>query len=123
MPPAEREGWGGGSARPTKGGFEGADYILGQLADGVKRKRVGLRPEGRAPMRAGVPLFDAETGGTQIGEVTSGGFGPTVGGPVAMGYVATDFAGEGTRLWGEVRGKRMAVDVAALPFVPAGFKR
>ena len=68
-------------------------------------------------------LFDAETGGTQIGEVTSGGFGPTVGGPVAMGYVATDFAGEGTRLWGEVRGKRMAVDVAALPFVPAGFKR
>ncbi|AUC53416.1 glycine cleavage system protein T [Sagittula sp. P11] len=115
--------WAMGKRRKTEGGFEGADYILGQLADGVKRKRVGLRPEGRAPMRSGVPLFDAETGGTQIGEVTSGGFGPTVGGPVAMGYVATDFAGEGTRLWGEVRGKRMAVDVAALPFVPAGFKR
>lgn len=105
------------------GGFPGADVVLEAFANGVARKRVGLRPEGRAPMREGVPLFDAHEGGAQIGAVTSGGFGPTVEGPVAMGYVTIEHAEVGTRIWGEVRGKRLAVDVAALPFVPANFKR
>ncbi|WP_300010162.1 glycine cleavage system aminomethyltransferase GcvT [uncultured Roseobacter sp.] len=105
------------------GGFPGADVVLDAFANGVARKRVGLRPEGRAPMREGVQLFDAKECGAQIGTVTSGGFGPTVEGPVAMGYVTTEHAEVGTRIWGEVRGKRLAVDVAALPFVPANFKR
>ncbi|GAA4227646.1 aminomethyltransferase [Sagittula marina] len=115
--------WAMGKRRRAEGGFIGADIVQAQLADGVARKRVGLRPEGRAPMRAGVLLFDAAEGGAQVGEVTSGGFGPTVGGPVAMGYVAVESAATDTRLWGEVRGKRMAVDVVSLPFVPNGFKR
>ncbi len=106
-----------------EGGFPGAGRILDEIANGAVRHRVGLKPEGRAPMRTGVPLFDAETGGAQVGEVTSGTFGPTVGAPVAMGYVADASARRGTRLWGEVRGKRMAVEVSDLPFVPAGFKR
>ena len=110
-----------GGAR--EGGFLGADVILGQMAEGAQRKRVGLRPEGRAPMREGVPLFAEETGGAQIGEITSGGFGPTVGGPVAMGYLPTDMAKEGTRVFGELRGKRLPLVVTPLPFVAANFKR
>lgn len=105
------------------GGFPGAEAITQALETGVARKRVGLKPDGRAPMREGVPLFDAAEGGTQIGSVTSGSFGPTIGGPVAMGYVATKHAKEGTTLWGDVRGKRLTVSVAKLPFVAANFKR
>lgn len=105
------------------GGFPGADVIAGHLANGAGKKRVGLRPEGRAPMREGVVLFDAADGGTQVGEITSGGFGPTIGGPVAMGYVSTELSKVDTPLWGEVRGKRMPVTVAKLPFVAANFKR
>ena len=105
------------------GGYPGADVIQTAFDDGVDRKRVGLAPEGRAPMRDGTPLFDAATGGTQVGEVTSGSFGPTVGGPVAMGYVSEAQAGIDTMLWGEVRGKRLPVTVAKLPFVAANFKR
>ena len=105
------------------GGFPGAERILGELAGGTARRRVGLRPEGRAPMREGTALFDAPEGGAQVGHVTSGGFGPTVGGPVAMGYVTTAHATDKTALYGEVRGKRMPVTVTPLPHVPAGFKR
>ena len=105
------------------GGFPGAEVILGQMAEGAGRKRVGLRPEGRAPMREGVPLFAAETGGEQIGQITSGSFGPTVGGPVAMGYLPAEMASEGTRVFGELRGKRLPLAVAPLPFVAANFKR
>ncbi|WP_299653802.1 glycine cleavage system aminomethyltransferase GcvT [uncultured Tateyamaria sp.] len=105
------------------GGFPGADQILHQIEDGVTRKRVGLLPEGRAPMREGVPLFDAEDSEEPIGTITSGSFGPTVGGPVAMGYVPTEYAKTGTTLYGELRGKRMPVTVAKLPFTPANFKR
>lgn len=105
------------------GGYPGADVIQTAFDDGGGRKRVGLAPEGRAPMRDGTPLFDAATGGTQVGEVTSGSFGPTVGGPVAMGYVSEAQAGIDTMLWGEVRGKRLPVTVAKLPFVAANFKR
>jgi len=105
------------------GGYPGADVVQAAFDDGVGRKRVGLAPEGRAPMRDGTPLFDAATGGTQVGEVTSGSFGPTVGGPVAMGYVSEAQAAIDTMLWGEVRGKRLPVTVAKLPFVAANFKR
>ena len=105
------------------GGFPGAEAVLAQMADGAPRKRVGLRPEGRAPMREGVELYAAETGGAAIGRITSGGFGPTVGGPVAMGYVLTDLAAPGTTVFGELRGKRLPLSVAALPFVAANFKR
>ncbi|SMP23124.1 glycine cleavage system aminomethyltransferase GcvT [Shimia sagamensis] len=105
------------------GGFPGADRIFGDLAEGVARKRVGLAPQGRAPMRAGTQLFAAAEGGEPIGEVTSGGFGPTYEGPVAMGYVGTAQAVVGTEIFGEVRGKRMPVTVAKMPLVPANFKR
>ncbi|NNK15707.1 MAG: glycine cleavage system aminomethyltransferase GcvT [Sulfitobacter sp.] len=105
------------------GGFPGADVVTAALEGGVTRKRVGLLPEGRAPMREGVLIFDASEGGNEIGVVTSGGFGPTVGGPVAMGYVATAHSTIGTALWGEVRGKRLPLSVAKLPFVAANFKR
>ena len=106
-----------------EGGFPGAGLILDQLENGVSRLRVGLRPEGRAPMRGGTPLFAAETGGEPIGRVTSGGFGPTVGAPVAMGYVPASHSAPGTTLYGELRGKRLAVTVADLPFTPTRFKR
>jgi aminomethyltransferase len=105
------------------GGFPGAAQVLTQLADGPARKRVGLRPDGRAPMREGVPLFAAAQGGDAIGTITSGGFGPTVGGPIAMGYLPADLATAGTRVFGELRGKRLPLTVTALPFVAAGFKR
>ena len=110
-----------GGAR--EGGFPGADVILPALDEGAGRHRVGLRPEGRAPMRQGVPLFATEDSDTQIGFVTSGGFGPSVGGPVAMGIVADTLHTPGTTLYGELRGKRLPVTVASLPFVPANFKR
>ena len=105
------------------GGFPGAGVILQQLADGAPRKRVGLLPEGRAPMREGVAIFDAAEGGNDVGTVTSGGFGPTVGGPVAMGYVTAEHAKVDTALWGEVRGKRLPLTVTKMPFVAANFKR
>ena len=106
-----------------EGGFPGADRILAELNDGASRARVGLLPEGRAPMRAGTEIYADETSDTSIGQVTSGAFGPTIGAPMSMGYVATDHAAVGTKLFGDVRGKRMAVSVAAMPFTPANFKR
>lgn len=120
-------GWAIQKARRTggarAGGFPGAQEVLAQLADGPGRRRVGLRPEGRAPMREGVELFAQPEGGAPVGQITSGGFGPTVGGPVAMGYVPANLSGEGTRLYGELRGKRLPVTVTKLPFVAARFKR
>jgi aminomethyltransferase len=119
--------WSIGAARRAKGarpgGFPGSEIIQGQLAAGAQRRRVGLKPEGRAPVRAGAPLYRAENGGEPIGTVTSGGFGATVGAPVAMGYVDAALAEVGTTLFAEVRGKRLPVSVAALPFVPARYKR
>ena len=106
-----------------EGGFPGADVILRQLADGPMRRRVGLLPEGRAPVREGAALFLGDEVGEAVGSVTSGGFGPTLGGPVAMGYVPAGLAVNGQRLFAEVRGKRLPVVVAATPFTPANFKR
>ena len=102
------------------GGFPGAGRILAELADGPSRVRVGLRPEGRAPMREDTALF---AGDIAVGKVTSGGFGPSLNAAIAMGYVAAEHATIGTRLDGEVRGKRMAVTVAAMPFQPTTYKR
>ncbi len=104
-----------------EGGFPGAVRILKELAEGPERLRVGLQPEGRAPMREGVELFAED--GTPVGRVTSGGFGPSVNGPIAMGYVARAHAGTGTRLVGEVRGKRLPVTVCDLTFQPTTYKR
>ena len=105
------------------GGFPGAERILDELTGGAEKKRVGLRPQGRAPMREGVLIFADETGDTPIGAVTSGGFGPTVQGPVAMGYVPTEVATAQTIVFGEVRGKRLPVEIVSLPFTAANFKR
>lgn len=105
------------------GGFPGAERVLSALASGPDRRRVGLRPEGRLPVRAGAPLFADADDDDAIGAVTSGGFGPSVGGPVAMGYCPAAHADVGTRLFAEVRGQRVPVAVATLPFVAAGFKR
>jgi aminomethyltransferase len=105
------------------GGFPGAGVILSQLDTAAPRARVGLRPEGRAPMREGTLLWDAAEGGAQVGHITSGGFGPSVGAPIAMGYVPAELAADGTNLWGELRGKRLPVTVCALPFRPSTYKR
>ena len=103
------------------GGFPGEARILQELAEGAERRRVGLRPDGRAPMREAVEIFAADA--TPVGHVTSGGFGPSVAAPIAMGYVATAYAGLGTLLDGDVRGKRLPVKVAAMPFHPTNYKR
>lgn len=110
-----------GGAR--EGGFPGADVILAQLENGAARRRVGLRPDGRAPVRGGAPLFSSPEGGSPVGTVTSGGFGPSLDAPVAMGTVETPLATTGTPLFAEVRGKRLSVTVAPLPFVPHTYKR
>lgn len=116
--------WSIGKARRTggdrAGGFPGAERVLRQLELGVRRLRVGLRPEGRAPMRGGTALSAAQG---HVGHVTSGGFGPSVQAPVAMGYVDATLAAPGTVLLGEVRGKALPVAVASLPFVPSSYKR
>ncbi|WP_323021631.1 glycine cleavage system aminomethyltransferase GcvT [Pararhodobacter sp.] len=108
--------------RRTEGGFPGADRIQRELAEGPSRKRVGLLPEGRAPMREGTALFDSETAETPIGTITSGGFGPSLQAPIAMGYVPAALAQPDTRLWGEVRGKRLPVRVAKTPFRPSTYR-
>ncbi|WP_435103008.1 glycine cleavage system aminomethyltransferase GcvT [Arhodomonas sp. AD133] len=104
-----------------EGGYPGADVIARQLEEGISRCRVGLRPEGRAPVREGAELRDGN--GETIGTVTSGGFGPSVGAPVAMGYVATEFAEEGARLVAIVRGREIPVVVANPPFVEPNYHR
>jgi len=105
------------------GGFPGDDVILAQLGTATARKRVGILPEGRAPMRAGTVLFADEASAEPIGHVTSGGFGPSVGRPVSMGYVTAAHASPGTRIFADIRGKRMAADVAAMPFITPTYKR
>ena len=111
----------GGGAR--EGGFPGAEIILGQLEHGAPRHRVGLRPEGRAPVRAGAPLFAAEDASVQVGMVTSGGFGPSLNAPIAMGYLPAVLAVPGTRVFAELRGKRLPAIVTPLPFIVPKYKR
>lgn len=105
------------------GGFLGAVTILDQLENGAKRSRIGLRPEGRMPIRADAPLFAEETDGDPVGRVTSGSFGPTIDAPVAMGYLPASMAAEGTRVFAEVRGSRLPATVTALPFIETHYKR
>jgi aminomethyltransferase len=106
-----------------EGGFPGAETILGQLERGAPRNRVGLRPEGRALLRAGAPLFAAEDASAQIDKVTSGGFCPSLNAPIAMGYLPTSLAVPGTAVFAELRGKRLPVAVTALPFTVPKYKR
>jgi aminomethyltransferase len=113
--------WSIGKRRRTAGGFPGAGVVQRQIAEGVKRRRVGLRPKGRAPVREQVKLLDMS--GFQIGEVTSGGFGPSVGGPVAMGYVAAEFAKVGTPVKAEVRGNALEASIVRMPFVEQRYYR
>lgn len=108
------------------GGFPGADIILPQMTPlhssaGIARRRVGLLPRGRAPVREGAPLLDA--GLNTVGFVTSGGFSPSLGHPVSMGYVKTEHAAAGSELLAQVRNKRLPVAVGKLPFVAANFYR
>ncbi len=116
-----RLAWSISKRRRAEGGFPGAARIQRELRDGPARKRVGILPEGPAPAREGAVIH--APGGGEIGVVTSGGFGPTFGGPVAMGYVTSEFAATGTKLDLMVRGKARPATIAAMPFVPANFYR
>jgi len=105
------------------GGFPGAETILAHFQEGAARRRVGLRPEGRAPVREGAGLFADATAAEPIGKVTSGGFGPSLNAPVAMGYLPMRLSAVGTQVFAEVRGQRLPLLVAAMPFVPNTYKR
>jgi aminomethyltransferase len=111
------------NAGARAGGFPGASRILAELQDGTTRRRVGLKPEGKAPVRDHAKLYADDQGKDEIGEVTSGGFGPSVEGPVAMGYVPPSHAAVGTRIYAEVRGRYLPVTVSALPFITPTYKR
>ncbi len=110
-----------GGAR--EGGFPGAARILDELENGAPRRRVGILPEGRAPMREGTALFADTEGGEAIGAVTSGAYGPSIARPMAMGYVGSEHAVDGTRIMGEVRGKRLPAVVSPMPFRSSNYKR
>jgi len=113
--------WALGKDRREAGDFPGSDRIMKELAEGPARKRVGIKPLTRAPAREGTEIVDQQ--GSKIGVITSGGFGPSFGGPVAMGYLASSHAGEGTKVGLLVRGKTLEAEVAALPFVKQDYKR
>ena len=114
-------GWSIGKRRRQEGGYPGADVVARQLGEGVARKRVGIRPDGRQPAREHTEVHDQN--GELIGEITSGGFGPSIGAPVAMGYLASAHASTGAALGLVVRGKTLAARVAKLPFVPQRYHR
>lgn len=105
------------------GGFPGAARILAEWDNGATRRRVGILPDGRAPMRQGTELFANEHGGAPIGTVTSGAFGPSIQRPMSMGYVGIEHAADGTHIFGDVRGKRLPAVVTPLPFRAANYKR
>ena len=104
------------------GGYPGADVIAAQIEGGAPRKRIGLLPEGRAPMRAGTEVFAAEIGGKRVGVVTSGGFAPSLGAPVALALIEAGIADDAA-LWGEVRGRRLPVASTRPPFVAHRYHR
>jgi len=113
--------WSIARRRREEGGFPGAETLRKQLAEGVTRRRVGLLPDGKAPAREGTEIHDGA--GVRVGTITSGGFGPSVGGPIAMGYVATSHAKAGTDLDLLVRGKARPAKVAKMPFVTKRFHK
>ena len=107
--------------RKAEGGFAGSLRILAELQNGAAQKRVGLLVEGRQPVREGALILDSE--GSEIGRVTSGGHSPSLGRPIAMGYVATALAEPGTALTLEQRGKLFQATVTPMPFVPHRYHR
>lgn len=110
--------------RRSEGGFPGAERIMREIAEGPQRKWVGLKLEGRLPAREGAQVFAGpEHGGPKVGIVTSGGFSPTLGQPVALAYVASAYAAPGTSLEVEVRGKRLSATISPTPFVPHRYYR
>jgi aminomethyltransferase len=113
--------WSISKRRREEGGFVGDAVVQRQIAEGPERLRVGIVPEGRAPAREGTEVLAKD--GTVIGTVTSGGFGPSFDGPVAMGYVRADHAGAGTAVDLMVRGTPRAARIAAMPFVPQRYHR
>lgn len=104
------------------GGFPGAARILKELADGPVRRRAGLRPEGRAPMREGTVVYAGAEGGEPIGTITSGGYGPSIEAPMAMAYLPAALR-DGDTVYGDVRGKRLPATIAPMPFHPTAYKR
>jgi aminomethyltransferase len=106
--------------RRSEGGFPGAERIIREINEGTARKWVGLKLEGRLPAREGAEVFAGEA---HVGTVTSGGFSPTLGAPIAMAYVASEHAATGTALEVEVRGRRLAATVTPTPFVPHRYHR
>ena len=125
-PAAAGLGWAVPKVRRTggarAGGFPGASVILPELARGAATRRIGLRPEGRAPLREGVAIFAAPEGGAAIGHVSSGGFGPSVGAPVAMARLPAEIA-PGATVFAELRGRRLPATVTDLPFITPSYKR
>jgi aminomethyltransferase len=113
--------WVIGKRRRAEGGYPGHAVVADQLANGPRRRRVGILPEGRQPAREGTALNDAA--GNPVGTITSGGFGPSFGGPVAMGYVDAAHAKDGTALQAIVRGQPRPAAVAPMPFVPHRYYR
>lgn len=113
-------GWAISPRRRLEGGFPGSDRIRLQIDHGPPRRRIGLALEGRQPAREGVEI--ATPAGLPLGHITSGGFSPTLGRPIAMGYVAADHASEGTPLMAHVRGKFLPAKVTRLPFVPHRYR-
>ncbi|MGC3939652.1 glycine cleavage system aminomethyltransferase GcvT [Roseobacter sp. EG26] len=107
--------------RKEEGGFPGAGRVQRELAEGADKKLVGIKPEGRAPARQGVEIQSAA--GNTIGQITSGGFGPTVGGPVAMGYVSKGHGTAGEKINLIIRGKAQPAEIVSLPFVQQNYKR
>jgi aminomethyltransferase len=119
--------WAIGKARreggARAGGFAGAELVLAQINRGAPRRRVGLKPEGRAPVRGGAALFAAADDAQPIGTVSSGGFAVSLGAPIAMGYVPSALAKPGERVFAELRGARQPMQISELPFVPLRYKR
>jgi glycine cleavage system T protein (aminomethyltransferase) len=119
-------GWAVAKARRVggarQGRFPGAERVLSELANPPAQRRAGLQPNDRTILRAGTELFPNESAENPIGRVTSGGFGPSVNGPIAMGYVRSAHVEVDSRLFAEVRGRRVAAKVVRLPFVAHRYK-
>lgn len=113
--------WAIGKRRREQGGYPGAEIVRQELVKGPKRKRVGIQPEGRAPAREQTPIVEAS--GAALGTVTSGGYGPTAGKPIAMGYVPTASSKPSTPVQLVVRGKNLPATVVDMPFVPHRYYR
>lgn len=113
--------WSVPKRRREEANFPGADIVVKQINEGVTKKRVGIVPEGRAPAREGTEIQNMA--GETIGTVTSGGFGPSFGGPIAMGHVVASAGDEDTQVQLIVRGKAMPARIAAMPFVPQNYRK